>query len=108
MSIEELDARSVALKEEQLAIRAQRVAIREERDRKVLIRRIRNELGSSQVAKAAVAAGVLQVPDDLTLEQAAEILAMVRQTKRPGDVTVSPEPAELRAVPGAPEAGGAA
>lgn len=106
LSIEELEQRSVALKEQQFAIRAERRDILAERTRKVFIKRIRDELTSSPTAKAAVAAGVLAIPDDLTTEQAADILKMVRETKRPGDVRVEPEAGSLRALTGTPDAGG--
>lgn len=106
LSIDELEQLSVSLKAEQFAIRTRRREILAERTRKVFIKRCRDELTSSPVAKAAVAAGVLAIPDDLTTEQAAEILSMVRQTKRPGDVRVEPEAGSLTAQPGTPDAGG--
>ena len=102
MTVDELEQRSIELKQQQFAIRAERREILAERTRKIFIKRIRDELTHSPVAKAAVAAGVLAVPDDLTTEQAAEILSMVRQSKRPGDVRVEPDAGELNVKPGTP------
>jgi len=110
MSIDELDALSVELKAEQFAIKARRRELLQERTRKVFVQRIRNEIGRSPLAKAAMDAGLFVIADDLPFERAAEILALVRQSRTPndGDVTVTPDTAVLRAIPGGLDDGGAA
>lgn len=99
-----LEQQSVALKQKQLAIREERRALLAERTRLVFVKRIRDELGGSRLMKAAVESGVVSIPgpDDLTMEQAADLLHQVRSTKRPGDVRVEPTPGQLGTVPGSP------
>lgn len=96
MTIEELDAASVALKREQMAIREERKRILEIRTGLVFRRRL------SQALKG------VDIPDSLSDQEVVDLLAEARRSKRPGDVSVSPAPAELRAVPRDPEVGGAA
>jgi hypothetical protein len=96
MTIEELDAASVALKAQQMAIREERRRILEIRTGLVFRRRLSQALQG------------IDIPEGLSDQEVVDLLAEARRTKRPGDVSVSPAPAELRAVPGNPEVGGAA
>lgn len=105
-----IDAESVAKKQEQLRLRDERRAALQERNRLIFTKRVRDELSASPTMKAAVASGIVSIPgpDDLTLQQAADMLAEVRKTKRPGDVVVAPEPGELGTAPGTPSVDGGA
>ncbi len=106
--IDAIDAESVAKKQEQLRLRDERRALLAERHRLIFTKRIRDELGGSANMKAAVAAGIVTLPgpDDLTLQEAADMLAEARKTKRPGDVVVTPAPGELGTAPGTPSVDG--
>lgn len=96
MTIEELDAASAALKRQQMAIREERQGILALRTGLVFRRRLSQALQG------------VDIPDGITDQEVVNLLAEARRTKRPGDVSVSPAPAELRAVSGEPEVGGAA
>lgn len=101
--IDAIDAESVAKKQEQLRLREERRALLAERNRLIFTKRVRDEMAHSPAARALMEKrGLLPGPDDLTMQEAADMLAEARKTKRPGDVVVTPEPGELGTAPGTP------
>lgn len=102
-----VDKQSVAKKKQQLALRDERRALLAERNRLIFTKRVRDETAHSPATLAWMEKrGLLPGPDDLTLQEAADMLAEARKTKRPGDVVVTPAPGELGTAPGTPSVEG--
>lgn len=90
LTVAELDAKSVELKHQIEALRDERRALKQIRDRKVTL----ESLG--RLLKIDV--------DGLTPEQAQNLIDIANTTPpRPGDVVVSPGPGDLSAETGTPE-----
>lgn len=89
LTVAELDAKSVELKQEIEALRDERRALKKIRDEKVVIENLAQRLG-------------IEV-DGITPEQAKALIELANGTRREGDVEVSPGPGDLSAATGTPE-----
>ena len=89
LTVAELDAKSVELKQEIEALRDERRALKKIRDEKVVIENLAQRLG-------------IEV-DGITPEQAKALIELANGTRREGDVVVSPGPGDLSAATGTPE-----